>query len=422
MARSFISISAINRMISASNRRRKEEEREELINAQNGTRKEFPPTFSLVGVEFNSETRASKIEIEQAQKYRTVERYVTQNYQKYPIFSPWKIKTKSIKKTIKLTNAVLESLNRNEDPLIRTLAEEIVIALDSEDLQPSWFIKTFLEKEHKETINHISKETAEFCKAQRDKIQSLVEMNTVVQRDIEKQELELEQIRRKRTKILRKIECIESARGSFLLDFITLGIRPILHSSRRHTRLQRRLSTLDDELESGTDLIVKNTKSISFNEQTIKNLTQSIKDREKETRKKIDAEIVAFNAKVEEITPLPSSFIPDDAFIPLKAFVGMEYSKIVGCYIIRNREKNKYYVGQSKDVMKRIRQHFHGTMPNNIIFAEDYFSSTYPNKEDLFEFKIIPCETKDELDKTERDLIEQYDAFNSGYNGTNGNT
>ena len=83
---------------------------------------------------------------------------------------------------------------------------------------------------------------------------------------------------------------------------------------------------------------------------------------------------------------------------------------------------DKYYVGQSKDVLKRLKQHFKGTVPHNIIFAEDYYSSTFGNKEDLFEVKIIPCDTKDELDKTEKNLIEKYDAWRSGYNGTSGNS
>lgn len=69
-----------------------------------------------------------------------------------------------------------------------------------------------------------------------------------------------------------------------------------------------------------------------------------------------------------------------------------------------------------------MKQHFKGTTPNNVIFAEDYFCSTLENKEDLFEFKIIKCTTKDELDSTERALIEQYGALNTGYNRTSGNT
>lgn len=102
--------------------------------------------------------------------------------------------------------------------------------------------------------------------------------------------------------------------------------------------------------------------------------------------------------------------------------IGIEYQKVIGCYIIHNRENGKYYVGQSKDVHKRLKQHFTGTVPKNVIFAEDYYLSNFSNKEDLFEVKILPCTTKDELDKTEKELIELYDAKNNGYNGTSGNT
>ena len=102
--------------------------------------------------------------------------------------------------------------------------------------------------------------------------------------------------------------------------------------------------------------------------------------------------------------------------------MGLNYEKIIGCYVIHNVENDKYYVGQSKDVIKRItKQHFDGAKVKNIIFAEDYYKSNLENKDDLFEVKIIRCETKDELDRTEMELIEEYDSFNNGYNGTNGN-
>ena len=57
-----------------------------------------------------------------------------------------------------------------------------------------------------------------------------------------------------------------------------------------------------------------------------------------------------------------------------------------------------------------------------MIFAEDYFKTAEKERDDLFEFMIIPCETKDELDKEEKDLIEEYEAFTKGYNGTSGNS
>ena len=57
-----------------------------------------------------------------------------------------------------------------------------------------------------------------------------------------------------------------------------------------------------------------------------------------------------------------------------------------------------------------------------MIFAEDYFQTAEKERDDLFEFMIIPCETKDELDKEEKDLIEKYEEFTKGYNGTSGNS
>lgn len=132
-----------------------------------------------------------------------------------------------------------------------------------------------------------------------------------------------------------------------------------------------------------------------------------------------------FESKIRSIEPLPINITSSEVtgFIPLKNLIGMNYEKIIGCYVIHNIEKNKYYVGQSKDVIKRItKDHFTGTKVKNIIFAEDYFSSQFKNKDDLFEVKIIRCQTKDELYKLEKMLIEQYDSFNNGYNGTGGNS
>lgn len=39
----------------------------------------------------------------------------------------------------------------------------------------------------------------------------------------------------------------------------------------------------------------------------------------------------------------------------------------------------------------------------------------------MFEVEIIKLNKKDELDQKEQELIEEYNAFNSGYNSTNGN-
>jgi hypothetical protein len=172
-------------------------------------------------------------------------------------------------------------------------------------------------------------------------------------------------------------------------------------------------------------------ESISLDKNKIKEMNIKIskyKEKILHNNESKDNDVKDITKKYEEqirlVVPLPTTIgEPQESdFIPLKKLAGMNYEKLVGCYIIRNIEKNKYYVGQSKDVLKRVcRQHFNGTKVKNIIFAEDYYSSQIDNKDDLFEVKIIKLETKDELDKKEQELIEEYDSFNSGYNGTNGN-
>ena len=121
-----------------------------------------------------------------------------------------------------------------------------------------------------------------------------------------------------------------------------------------------------------------------------------------------------------KLLPEQANINNNGKFIPLKELSSFEYRKIRGCYIIRNRELDKYYVGQSKDIIKRLKTHFIQTKPHNYIFYEDWFNSKFENKEDLFEFKIIENNTID-LDILEKNLIEKYDSKNRGYNLTKGN-
>ena len=87
-----------------------------------------------------------------------------------------------------------------------------------------------------------------------------------------------------------------------------------------------------------------------------------------------------------------------------------------GVYIIWNKTKDKYYVGQSKDIGVRLNQHFKSGEVNNVIFAKDWYANDY------FCYKYHLCQTKDELDSLEKQKIEEYNAFGKGgYNKTGGN-
>ncbi len=88
---------------------------------------------------------------------------------------------------------------------------------------------------------------------------------------------------------------------------------------------------------------------------------------------------------------------------------------IVGVYIIHNETNDKYYVGQAKKLFFRINQHFTGH-GNGDVYADYRFG-------DDFSIKIIKLSDSgyDDIDKLEKDMIEKYNAYSSGYNRTSGN-
>lgn len=58
---------------------------------------------------------------------------------------------------------------------------------------------------------------------------------------------------------------------------------------------------------------------------------------------------------LSNVRPSISQCSADFGFTPLKALSGVEYEKIIGYYVIHNIENGRCYVGQSKDVLKRIK-------------------------------------------------------------------
>lgn len=83
-----------------------------------------------------------------------------------------------------------------------------------------------------------------------------------------------------------------------------------------------------------------------------------------------------------------------------------------GVYILFNITQNKYYVGQSRNIFKRVNNHFTGK-GNGDVYA-DY---KYGNN---FEITLVKCPI-DELNKTEKYYIEIFDSYHNGYNKNKGN-
>ena len=418
MARFDISIFDIIKSIE----RRKEEERvQNLIDTHSNLQTSYPATYSLRNVDFNIETRIAKIEILETQKYRTIERYITRDYVRHPVYSAEKVKSKVIKKTVKLTNAVLEKLENHEDIYISRFARGIIFRLDDEELYPSWFLKYLLDKEYDDFAQKVDKEYQTFRIEQNNKISRLSEQKQALERVIGFMDENIQKNKNVQVRLQEKIKNIENSKNSFIKSIFTLFIYSLWRSKKRKDKLIKKEKEFAEKIldlsqkKEDKDKIRKSIKrEIEYIKKQISEKCNKKEDEKKEKKSLLQEQLL-------KIKPLDVDISNNASFTPLQRIAGIEYKKITGCYVIHNIEKDKYYVGQSKDVLKRLKQHFNGTTPKNVIFAEDYYLSKIENKEALFEVRIIPCETKDELDKKEKSLIEQYDAFINGYNGTNGN-
>ena len=86
-----------------------------------------------------------------------------------------------------------------------------------------------------------------------------------------------------------------------------------------------------------------------------------------------------------------------------------------GVYVLHNKTKGMYYVGQSVRVIDRVGQHLTGH-GNGDVYADFKYG-------DEFEVSTVSLAESGygSLNDLERDTIAAYDAYNSGYNRTPGN-
>ena len=146
------SFSSLDRLFAHARASSKDRERIDLIRSQQNIEKELQPKYTLKDVSFNNETRVAKVTIDITKKYRTIEKYITRNYTRYPIYSEWKTRNKRIFKIIKLTNKDLEELNNSKDELISLLSEDIILSIGYNSLIPSWLHKKWLKQEYSEQV------------------------------------------------------------------------------------------------------------------------------------------------------------------------------------------------------------------------------------------------------------------------------
>ena len=94
----------------------------------------------------------------------------------------------------------------------------------------------------------------------------------------------------------------------------------------------------------------------------------------------------------------------------------LRMSDFTGVYVLHNKSKDMYYVGQSVKVVSRVLQHLTGH-GNGDVYADFKYGD---------EFEVSTVSLVDSgygnLNDLERDTIAAYDAYNNGYNKTAGNS
>ena len=373
---------------------------------------EAPLRFRLQDLEFVEHTRIARLNFVKIRTYRTIERYIQRDNEKFKIYSDWQEKESKVPViTLKLTNSVLENLcnadflvenavikKAESADLVSKYAFDILCKLlsdfEADHMIPSWMGTALLQKEMEQTVNIL---------------QSGI---TACESAIKSADAKIHKLKQDNTALQDKLQKLSAARGNRIL-FVLFSILSLGYYAFANSKLKlEKLTAQFAESEQNNPMQIHAlNKEIEYNTNRLKQIAERIENVK-----------IEYCGKINQVEPLADYIVDSAGFVLLKNIAALDYEKINGVYVIRNRELDKFYVGQSKDVLKRLKNHFTGTEPKNIIFAEDYFQSKFDNKDELFEVKIERLETKDELDRREMELIAEYDSFNNGYNKTAGNT
>lgn len=347
--------------------------------------------YQLKNIKYVSTDNNLYLFFERIEEYRTILKYKQVNYVRHPIYGELKYKKKPISLSLKLTNENLENLDNNENEAINENAFYIISKLKEIGFTriPSWYQKKVLTEE-------CAAKRKEAEKKWKDNYDTLMKRLTAYHMEIGK---------------------FESALDKGAAEYYKRS-KYIIKTKKNSARINLLLEQMDKDL---TSILALRERKIAIEKVCA---AMNVQDVINPIREEYDKRIAAIESlptcdfsETSTSSPIKSK---DHVFIPLNFFEAPK-PDIMGVYIIHNKEKDKYYVGQSKNVGKRVRQHFNGTEPQNIIFAKDYYESKWEHKEELFEIAIIPCSTKDELDAVERENIAYFDSFESGYNRTRGN-
>ena len=140
---------------------------------------------------------------------------------------------------------------------------------------------------------------------------------------------------------------------------------------------------------------------------------QAIETAKQEKKELSRAQLETFKQTKEQLRDKLKSQLDEKQWKPLESVLKSVDKGGVGIYVLYNETKNKYYVGQAKQLLKRVRDHF---VVEDI--ARDYMNG------DKIQVKFLTANELDadyRLDHIEKTGIELFNAGKTGYNKTEGN-
>lgn len=97
-------------------------------------------------------------------------------------------------------------------------------------------------------------------------------------------------------------------------------------------------------------------------------------------------------------------------------------NQIKGIYKITNTVTNMVYIGQSKDIKTRWREHMKCGLGIDTPVGNKLYAAMIEDGIENFTFELLETCLSSELDEKEKLYIELYDSYNFGYNLTKGNS
>ena len=96
---------------------------------------------------------------------------------------------------------------------------------------------------------------------------------------------------------------------------------------------------------------------------------------------------------------------------------------MIGIYKFTNKINGHSYIGQSRNIEKRMKEHYYrafNSYNENKEFSSPFYSALRKYGKENFYFEILEeCQIKD-LNEKEKYWIQYYDTFHNGYNATEG--